>query len=153
MAHAPEPDPQSRILLGRGIGGNMSLLSNIMLKIPCMYWSRSISSCLVTTHSSDQQSRTSPGSRSRRQPERSISRSPRHTAGTPYWHRRRPLDTCCRRVRFDNRYVQLSREFCTGVEWKHVRLGTTHPSFMVAATRLWRCYPCDAANIVGVKKQ
>ncbi|KAL2258696.1 hypothetical protein VTK26DRAFT_7887 [Humicola hyalothermophila] len=53
IAQAPEPYPQSRILRGRGMGGKISLLSNIMLKIWCIYWRRSTSSYPPAYHWSE----------------------------------------------------------------------------------------------------
>lgn len=138
MAHAPEPDPQSRILLGRGIGGNISLLSNIMLKIPCMYWSRSISSCLATTTHQT----SNPENKSRQVLiSHVVNRSEIYPVlqGVPL---ELPIgiddDISVRIVDRDGLIIAVtgSAEFGTGVEWKHVGTGTTHPSFMVAATRL-----------------
>jgi hypothetical protein len=114
MAHAPEPDPHSKIRRGREIGGNISLLSNIMLKISCIYWRRSISSCSPRpVVRSAIRRRTK--SRLRRRLEQSISRFRGRIAGTPYCRGQQPPDTCCRRGRFGNRCVRLSGALCIGV--------------------------------------
>ena len=107
MAHAPEPDPHSKIRRGREIGGNISLLSNIMLKISCIYWRRSISSCSPRpVVRSTIRGRTK--ARLRRRLEQSISRFQGRIAGTPCCRGQQPPDTCCRREQFENRCVRLS---------------------------------------------
>jgi hypothetical protein len=125
MAQAPEPDPQSRIRRGRGMGGNMSLWSNIMLKMWCMYWRRSISSWPTIRHRSRRQEADKAGPSLHRQQEQSIFRFPRHIAETLCCRVRRPLDMCYRREPFGNRYVRLSESVCMGCRVEIQSLGNT----------------------------
>lgn len=90
----------------------MSLLSNIMLKISCIYWRRSISSWpadaeLIRTGIGEQAER-----RLHRRLGRNRSHSPRRIAGTLGCRVQRPPGTCCRQGQFGHRCIWLSDSLC-----------------------------------------
>lgn len=146
IAQAPHPEPHSKILRGRGIGGKINLLSNIMLKIPCMYWRWSISS-YPPANIGETKNQKQAEHRLHRPQERSKSRSPPHIAETPCCRGQRPPDMCCRRGQFGNRYIRLSDFLRTAAASSKPNRSITHSSVMVVANSFRLPCSCDAANV------
>lgn len=108
-AQAPEPDPHSKILRGRGIGGNINRLSNIMLNTACIYWRRSISSWFGSVNSTGRWTLDRLiGKSLHRQQGRSTPRFPRRSAGIPCHEEPPPRGMSGRQEWSASHYTRLS---------------------------------------------